>query len=87
MSITELEKLRAGLEYCYDDEEVDALKENAIKWCMKFNAHDIHLYSRQADSEKCGDYHEDTERNILSYKEQKGIAYDDKCTSDDSECL
>jgi len=38
--MTELEKLKAGLEYCYDDEEVDALKENAIKWCMKFNALD-----------------------------------------------
>ena len=38
--MTELEKMRAGLEYCYDDEEVDALKENAIKWCMKFNALD-----------------------------------------------
>ena len=28
--MTELEKLRAGLEYCYDEEEVDALKEQAI---------------------------------------------------------
>lgn len=25
--MTELEKLKAGLQYCYDDEEVDALKE------------------------------------------------------------
>ena len=25
--MTELEKLKAGLEYCYDDEEVDALRE------------------------------------------------------------
>ena len=38
--MTELEKLRAGLEYCYDDEEVDALKERAIIWCQKFNALD-----------------------------------------------
>jgi len=38
--MTELEKLRAGLEYCYDDEEVDALKEQAIIWCRQFNALD-----------------------------------------------
>ena len=38
--MTELEKLRAGLEYCYDDKEVDALKEAAIRWCMAFNALD-----------------------------------------------
>lgn len=35
--MTELEKLRAGLEYCYDDEEVDAIKERAIIWCRKSN--------------------------------------------------
>ena len=35
--MTELEKLKAGLEYCYDDEEVDALKERAIIWCRKYN--------------------------------------------------
>ena len=38
--MTELEKLKAGLEYCYDDEEVDALKERAIIWCGKYNALD-----------------------------------------------
>lgn len=38
--MTELERLRAGLEYCYDDEEVDALKEQAIIWCQQFNALD-----------------------------------------------
>lgn len=38
--MTELEKLEAGLEYCYDDEEVDAIKENAIIWNQKFNALD-----------------------------------------------
>ena len=27
----EIEKLKAGLEYCYDDEEVDAVKQDAIK--------------------------------------------------------
>ena len=38
--MTEVEKMRAGLEYCYDDDEVDALKERAIIWCQKFNALD-----------------------------------------------
>ena len=38
--MTELEKLKAGLEYCYDDPEVDALKENAIILCQKYNALD-----------------------------------------------
>ena len=32
--------MKAGLEYCYDDGEVDALKEQAIIWCRKFNALD-----------------------------------------------
>ena len=38
--MTELEKLKAGLEYCYDDPEVDGLKENAIIFCQKYNALD-----------------------------------------------
>ena len=38
--MTELEKMRAGLEYCYDDEEVDALKEQAIIWNQAYNAMD-----------------------------------------------
>ena len=38
--MTELEKLEAGLEYCYDDEEVDAIKESAIIWNQEFNALD-----------------------------------------------
>ena len=38
--MTELEKLEAGLEYCYDDEEVDAIKESAIIWNKEFNALD-----------------------------------------------
>ena len=36
--MTELEKLKAGLEYCYDDPEVEALKERAIIWCREYNA-------------------------------------------------
>ncbi len=38
--MTELEKLKAGLEYCYDDPEVDAIKESAIRWTMEYNALD-----------------------------------------------
>ncbi len=34
----EIEKLKAGLEYCYDDEEVDAIKQNAIKNCRIYNS-------------------------------------------------
>lgn len=30
--------MKAGLEYCYDDPEVDALKERAIVWCQQYNA-------------------------------------------------
>ena len=36
----EIDKLKAGLEYCYDDEEVDALKQNAIKNCRIYNSID-----------------------------------------------
>jgi len=38
--MTELEKLEAGLEYCYDDPEVDGRKEQAIINCQKYNALD-----------------------------------------------
>lgn len=38
--MTELEKLESGLEYCYDDFEVAARKENAIIQCKKYNAID-----------------------------------------------
>lgn len=36
--MTELEKLKSGLEYCYDDPEVAALKENAIIQYKEYNA-------------------------------------------------
>lgn len=36
--MTELEKLEAGMEYCYDDPEVETRKENAILQCRKYNA-------------------------------------------------
>ncbi len=39
-NMTELEKLKAGLEYSYDDAEISALKENAIIQCRKYNTID-----------------------------------------------
>lgn len=45
--MTELEKLEAGLEYCYDDFEVSARKENAIVQCKKYNAIDDADYAAQ----------------------------------------
>lgn len=45
--MTELEKLKAGLEYCYGDDEVVARKENAIIECKKFNAIDDTDYEAQ----------------------------------------
>lgn len=35
--MTELEKLEAGQEYCFFDEEVEALKKQAVKGCDRFN--------------------------------------------------
>lgn len=45
--MTELEKLKAGLEYCYDDAEVEALKLNAIEQCKIYNAIDDSDYPAQ----------------------------------------
>lgn len=45
--MTELEKLDAGLEYCFFDEEVVARKENALRLCKKFNAIDESDYEGQ----------------------------------------
>ncbi len=42
--MTELEKLRAGLEFDFTDPEVDALKLNAVKLCQKLNATDVTDY-------------------------------------------
>ncbi len=33
----EIEKLDAGLEYCFDDEEVNARKLHAVKYCQELN--------------------------------------------------
>lgn len=45
--MTEIEKLEAGLEYCYDDEEVCERKENAIIQCKKYNMIDDTDYDAQ----------------------------------------
>lgn len=45
--MTELEKLKAGLEYCYDDPEVDGLKQRAIVWCKEYNTIDDTDYESQ----------------------------------------
>ena len=45
--MTEIEKLEAGMEYCYDDPEVEALKENAIIKCREYNAIDDTDYEAQ----------------------------------------
>ena len=39
--MTELDKLRAGLEFDFTDPVIDALKLNALKLCQKLNATDI----------------------------------------------
>ena len=46
--MTELEKLKAGQEYCYDDPEVEALKERAIILCREYNAIDDTDYEAQS---------------------------------------
>ena len=47
MFMREIEKLKAGLEYCYDDPEVVALKENAIVNCEEYNQIDNRDYEQQ----------------------------------------
>ncbi len=45
--MTELEKLDAGLEYCFFDEGVTARKKQALEGCMKFNSIDPSDYEAQ----------------------------------------
>ncbi len=47
--MTELEKLKAGLEYRYDDPEIDAIKEQAIQWTRAFNAIDNMNFAAQRE--------------------------------------
>ena len=51
--MTELEKLEMGLEYCYDDPDVEARKENAILQCKKYNAIDDTDYDAQYGALGC----------------------------------
>lgn len=46
-TLTEIEKLEAGLVYCYDDEEVSARKEKAIVECQAYNQIDDRDYKAQ----------------------------------------
>ncbi len=46
-NMSELEKLNAGLEYCFFDDEVVAQKENALRLCKKFNSIDESDYVAQ----------------------------------------
>ena len=45
----EIDKLKAGLEYCYSDEEVHSLKENAIRNCEIYNSIDGNDSQKQHD--------------------------------------
>lgn len=45
--MTELEKLEAGLEYCFLDDEVSARKDRAMRLCRQFNAIDESDYAAQ----------------------------------------
>lgn len=45
----EIKKLNAGLEYCYDDEEIDAIKQNAIRNCKIYNNIDDSNRQKQYD--------------------------------------
>ena len=45
----EIEKLKAGMEYCYSDEEVYALKENALRNCDIYNSIDATDRQKQHD--------------------------------------
>lgn len=47
LEMTEIEKLEAGLLYCYDDPEVASRKENAIIQCRIYNALDDTDYEAQ----------------------------------------
>lgn len=50
--MTELEKLEAGLEYCYDDPAIQARKENAILQCGKYNTLDDTDHAAQQEQLK-----------------------------------
>jgi maltose O-acetyltransferase len=37
-TMRELEKLKAGLDFCFDDRDIASLKENAILQCAEYNS-------------------------------------------------
>lgn len=45
--MTEMEKMQAGLEYSFADEELIARKSRAIRWCEEYNAIDGTDYAAQ----------------------------------------
>lgn len=47
--ISELEKMKKGLEYCYDDEEIVSIKDNAIIQSEKYNRIDPNDKQKQYD--------------------------------------
>ena len=47
IAMTEMEKMKAGLEYTYADQELIARKTQAIEWCEEYNAIDGRDYARQ----------------------------------------
>ena len=50
--MTEIEKLEAGLEYCYDDPDAIARKVNALNQCRKFNDIDDNDFEAQYEQLK-----------------------------------
>ena len=50
--MTELEKLKAGLEFDVTDPEVDALKLRAVKRCQKLNSIDVTDYKTKTEAIK-----------------------------------
>ena len=43
--MSELEKLKAGLDYCFADKEVKSIKDHAVFFCFEYN--NIHPLDRQ----------------------------------------
>ncbi|WP_051550758.1 hypothetical protein [Kandleria vitulina] len=43
----ELEKLKAGLDFCFDDWDIASLKENAILQCAEYNSIHNCAYEKQ----------------------------------------
>ena len=45
----EIEKLKVGFEYCYEDAEIDVIRQNAIKNCRIYNSIDDDDKQKQYD--------------------------------------